>query len=142
MALYKVAGTLVLGFQFLKTEGFLLKGRVRGRQLQVQKLLLYRARRKLVTSLAASLDSRIFLPEDRAPCSRGKHERTIQEQNTGLCLFSRKLGRSVVQYLWLRASQLSHHPSVPMAPPSSPSIPQYLWLLPGLPASFSTYGSS
>ena len=80
LALYKVAGTIVLGFQFLKIEGFLFKGRVRGRQLQVQKLLLYRARRKLVTSPTAALDSRIFLPESRPPCSGGRHEHTIQEQ--------------------------------------------------------------
>ena len=32
--------------------------------------------------------------------------------------------------------------SVPVAPPSSPSITQYLWLLPALPASLSTCGSS
>ena len=80
LVLYKVTGTIVLGFQFLKIEGFLFKGRVRGRQLQIQKLLLYRARRKLVTSPAASLDSRIYLPESRPPCSGGRHEHTIQEQ--------------------------------------------------------------
>ena len=128
LALYKVAGTIVLGFEFLKTEGFLFKGRVRGRQLQVQKLLLYRARRKLVTSSAASLDSRIFLPESRPPCSGGTRERKNRLR------VSRKPGRSVVQCLWLLpalpaslstyvSSQFSQHSSVPMASPSSPSIP-------------------
>jgi hypothetical protein len=53
---------------------------------------------------------------------------------------SRKPGRSVFQCLC--SSQLSKHRLVPMAPPSSPSIPPDLWLLPALPASLSTYGSS
>jgi hypothetical protein len=56
---------------------------------------------------------------------------------------SSKPGRSIFQCLCSsQLSQLSKHPSVPMAPPRSSSIPQYLWLLPALPSSLSNYGSS
>lgn len=35
------------------------------------------------------------------------------------------------------SSQLPQNPSIPVAPPSSPRIPQYLWLLSALPVSLS-----
>ena len=133
---------MVLGFQFLKTEGFLLKGRVSGRQIQVQKLLLYRAEESLSLALLPPLTAESTF-QSPGPHAQGEDMSTPSKNRLRV---SRKPGRSVVQCLWLLpalpalpalsaslstygSSQLSQHPSVPMAPPSSPSIPQYLWLL-------------
>jgi hypothetical protein len=130
-----VAGTVVLGFQFLKPEGFLLKGRVCDRQIQVQKLLLYRAVESLSLALMPPLTAE-FTFQSPGPHAQGEDMRTPSKNRPRV---SRKPGRSVVQCLWLL-------PDLPaslstMAPPSSTSIPLYLWLLPALPASLCTYGS-
>ena len=137
-----MAGTIVLGFQFLKTEGFLLKGRVSGRQIQVQKLLLYRAEESLSLALLPPLTAESTF-QSPGPHAQGEDMSTPSKNRLRV---SRKPGRSVVQCLWLlpalpalpalsaslstygssqlsQLSQLSQHPSVPMAPPSSPSIP-------------------
>ena len=130
-----MAGTIVLGFQFLKTEGFLLKGRVSGRQIQVQKLLLYRAEESLSLALLPPLTAESTF-QSPGPHAQGEDMSTPRTDlgslgNQGGVLFSA-----------CGSFQLSQHLSVPISPPSSPSIPQYLWLLPALPAFLSTHGSS
>ena len=125
-----MAGTVVVGSQFLKTEGFLLNGRISGRQIQVQKLLLYRAEESLSLALLP------ILTEDSTFQSPGPHAQgeVMSTRSKNRLRVSRKPGRSVVQCLWLLpalpaslstygSSQLSQHSSVPMASPSSPSIP-------------------
>ena len=150
-----MAGTVVLGFQFLKTEGFFLKGRVSGRQIWVQKLPLYRAEESLSLALLPLFTAESTF-QSPGPHAQGENMSTPSKNRLRV---SRKPGRSVVQCLWLLpalpalpalsaslstygSSQLSQHLSILMAPPSSPRIPQYLWLLPALPTSLSTYGSS
>ena len=136
MALYKVAGTLVLGFQFLKTEGFLLKGRISGRQIQVQKLLLYRAEESLSLALLPPLTAESTF-QSPGPHAQGEDMSTPSKNRLRV---SRKPGRSVVQCLWLLPaftaslstygfSQLSQHPSVPMTPPSTSHLIPYPKLL-------------
>ena len=116
-----MAGTIVLGFQFLKTEGFLLKGRVSGRQIQVQKLLLYRAEESLSLALLPPLTAESTF-QSPGPHAQGEDMSTPRTDlgslgNQGGVLFS-ACGSSQLSQL----SQLSQHPSVPMAPPSSLSI--------------------
>ena len=117
-----MAGTVVLGFQFLKTEGFLLKGRVRVRQIQIQKLLLYSAEESLSLALLPPLTAKSTFQSPGPP----DQAEDMSTPSKNRLTVSSKPGRSVVQCLC--SSQLSQHPSVPMAPPSSYSIPQYLWL--------------
>jgi hypothetical protein len=129
----------------------LLNGRISGRQIQVQKLLLYRAEESLSLALLP------ILTEDSTFKSPGPHAQgeVMSTRSKNRLRVSRKPGRSVVQCLWLllalpalsasistygsshspRIPQylwflpLSQYPSLLMAPPSSPSILQYLWLL-------------
>ena len=102
---------ILLGFQFLKTEGFLLKGRVSGRQIQVQKLLLYRAEESLSLALLPPLTAESTF-QSPGPHAQGEDMSTPSKNRLRV---SSKSGKSVVQCLWL---------------------------LPSLPASLSTYGSS
>ena len=74
-----MAGTVVVGSQFLKTEGFLLKGRVSGRQIQVQKLLLYSAEENLSLALLPPLTEESTF-QSSGPMIGGRYEHTIQEQ--------------------------------------------------------------
>ena len=118
----------------------MLKGRVCGRQIRVQKLPLYRAEESLSLALLPPLTAESTF-QSPGPHAQGAHVSARTDLgslgNQGGVLFS-ACGSSQLSQL----SQLSQHPSVPMAPPSSLSIPQYLWLLPALPASVNTYGSS
>ena len=127
----------------------MLKGRVSGRQIQVQKLLLYRPEESLSLAMLPPLTAESTF-QSPGPHAQGEDMNTPSKNRLRV---SRKPGRTVVQYLWVfpalpaslstyGSSQLSQHPSESMALPSSPSIPQYLWLLQALPASLSTYGSS
>ena len=87
-----MAGTVVLGFQFLKTEGFLLKGRVRVRQIQVQKLLLYRAEESLSLALLPPLTAESTF-QSSGPHAQGEDMSTPSKNRLRV---SRKTGRSVV----------------------------------------------
>ena len=114
----------------------MLKGRVCGRQIRVQKLPLYRAEESLSLALLPPLTAESTF-QSPGPHAQGENMSTPSKNRLRV---SRKPGRSVVQCLWLLpalpaslstygSSQLSQNPSVPMAPPSSPNIPQYLWIL-------------
>ena len=92
-----MVGTIVLGFQFLKTEGFLLKGRVSGRQIQIQKLLLYRAEESLSLALLPPLTEESTF-QSLGPHAQGEDMSTPSKNRLRV---SSKSGRSVVQCLCL-----------------------------------------